>query len=97
VQDAADHDHVVERLGRKQCMGGLQHHTATCRHRLGAARHDRPLHVQRSAAVALIGGESQMIDEHGERREREMMCEDDADVQRWTRAALHRRNSLRYA
>jgi hypothetical protein len=36
--------------------------------------------MQRSAAVPLIGSEPQMIDKHGESREREVMCENDADT-----------------
>jgi hypothetical protein len=36
--------------------------------------------VQGPAAVTLIGGEPQMIDEHREGRKGEMMREDDADA-----------------
>jgi hypothetical protein len=39
------------------------------------------LHVQGPASVSLIGGESQMIDENREGREREMVSEQDADAQ----------------
>jgi hypothetical protein len=46
------------------------------------------LHVQRAAAVALIGGKPQVIDKHGEGREGEVMCEHDADTQRLAHGAL---------
>ena len=46
------------------------------------ARHDRPLHVHRAAAVAFVGGQAQVIDEYRERRQREVLGENDADAQR---------------
>ena len=57
-------------------------HAAARRHRLLPARHDRPLHVQRPAAIAFVGGQTQVIDENGEGREREVLRQDDADAQR---------------
>ena len=91
VQDPADHHHVVERIGRQQRAGRLEHHAAARRHGFGAARHDRPLHVQRAAAVTLVGGEAQVIDEYSKCGESEVMRQDHADAQRRTRTALRGR------
>jgi hypothetical protein len=50
--------------------------------------------VQRPAAIALIRGEPQMVDEHREGREREVMREDDPDAQRLPCAAVCGRNTM---
>src|SRR2546429_6401973 len=51
-----------------------------------------PLHVQRTAAIALIGGETQVVDEHRKRRQSEMMRQDHPDAQRRARPAPDRRD-----
>ena len=71
MQDAADHDDVVERVGRQQRTGRLEHDAAARGYRLRATRHDGPLHVGRPAAIAFVGRQAQVVDEHGKRRERE--------------------------
>ena len=94
VQDSADDDHVVEQIGGEQCARRLEQHATARRHRLRPARHDRPLHVQRTTAIALIGGETQVVDEHRKRRQSEMMRQDHPDAQRRARPALDRRESV---
>ena len=88
MENSADDDEVIEGVGRQQRTGGLQQHAAACGYRLRAARHDRPLHVQRTTAVALIGGQPQVVDKHGESGQREVMREHDPDAQRRPRGAL---------
>ena len=79
-------DHVVELLGRNKSTRGLNQHAATGGNRDLPARHDGPLHVQRSAAITFIRGQPQMISEHRKGREREMLCQDDAYAQRSPRS-----------
>ncbi len=94
MQDPADHHYVVERLGCEQRAGRLDQHAAARRHRLRTARHDRPLHVQRAAAVAFVSGEPQVVDEHGERRQSEVVRQNHADAQRRARTAFRGRDSV---
>ena len=94
MQDAAHHHHIVEAIRRQQSAGRSEHHTAARRNRLGAACHDRPLHVQGAAAVALIGGQAQVIDKDGEGGEREVMRQDHADAQRRAGFTLPGRNRI---
>ena len=82
VEEAADHDDIVEGFGGQKTGRGLDHHPTTRRHRLLATRHDRPLHVQGPAAIAFVGSESEMINEDREGGEREVLCQDDAHTQR---------------
>jgi hypothetical protein len=52
------------------------------------------LHVQRPAAVALVGREAQVIDEDGECGECEVMRQDHADAQCWAGFTLPGRNRI---
>ena len=83
MQEAADDDDVIESApGAAAALVGWIITPQLAGTGSGAARHDRPLHVQRPAAVALVGGEAQMVDEDGEGGEGEVMREDDANAQR---------------
>ena len=81
VQQAADDHDIVERLRGQQGARRLNQYAAAGGDGFRAAGHDRPLHVQRTAAIAFIGRQPQVIDEHGERGQREVVGQNDADAQ----------------
>jgi hypothetical protein len=53
--------------------------------------------MQWPAAITLVGGEPQMIDEHGKRGEREMLGQNDADTKRDPRCGQRGMRFLRTA
>jgi len=50
--------------------------------------------VQGPAAIAFVSSQTQVIDEHRKRRQREVMRQDHANPQRRARAALYGRDSV---
>ena len=96
VQDPADDHHVVQELGCEQRAGRLNQHAAAGRDGLRAARHDGPLHVQRAAAITLVGRQPQMIDKDREGGEGEVVSQDHADAQRQPRTAVRSSHSGRH-
>jgi len=82
MQDAADHDQIVQFAPRQEAAGRLDHHVAAGADGFGAVGHDRPGDMQWPAAIAFIGRQAQVINEHRERGQREVIGEDDSDAQR---------------
>ncbi len=68
VEDPSNDHDIVEQLGLDEAARRLDEHTAARGHRALSACHDRPLHVQRPAAVAFVGREPQVVDEDRKRR-----------------------------
>ena len=97
VEEAADDDDVVEQVGRQQRTRRLDQHPAAGRDCICPTGHDGPLHVHGPAAVTLVGRQTQMINEDRERRQGELVRENDTDAKRRSHTALRCSRSCRRA
>ena len=88
MQDAADHDDIVEMLGVLEAAGARDGDAAAGAGRLRPRRHDRPAAQDLAAAVALVGREAELVDEEREGRKREIIGQDETDRERRTHRRL---------
>jgi len=80
VQQPADDDHVIERLGRIERFPRRDLDPAARAHRRERVADHAPRAAHGLAVVAVVGGQPQHVDEPGERGEREVRQQHDAEA-----------------